>query len=302
MEVRADPLDLLTSNNSRFVTFAIREPRRVLVLTRRDDEGRVERFSAALRYRYAVDVKDAQDFSKIDAHPYHAVYLFEVPAPREAANCGSSFYTNVVKEGIGLGIIPGADAEPKAYNQAAAQKVMPGELAGISQYGEDGKKPGAYWKLDDDTIFQHPLMRPFRGWKDADLVKNPSEAFAFWEVKPHAKEEPAVVVSYTDPKKHAALLERRLPPDNGNPGKILLFTTPLDGRAPRWNNYLESKNAMYVVLVGPVHLLPGRRNRGHAETQLYHRPRRTRGGVAAGRTLSRLHAPGPRVRIDPGAR
>ncbi|HWY85162.1 MAG TPA: BatA domain-containing protein, partial [Gemmataceae bacterium] len=250
VEVRADPLDLLPFNNTRFVTFTIREPRRVLVLTRPEDGGRAGRFiDALLSLHFAVDSKDAREAPKIDARLYKAVYLFEVPAPD--ARVWEFLYTNVVKEGIGLGIIPAADdTDPKAYNEATAQKVMPGELAGKITHGEDGKKPGAYWKLDDDTIFQHPLMRPFRGWKDADLVKNPSEAFAFWDVKPHAKEEPAVVVSYTDPKKHAALIERRLPPDNGKPGKILLFTTPLDGRAPRWNNYLESKTSMFVVLVG----------------------------------------------------
>ena len=51
-------------------------------------------------------------------------------------------------------------------------------------------------------------MRPFRAWKDSDVVKELREAFTFWEVKPN--DESVTVVNYQDDKKHPALLERRL--------------------------------------------------------------------------------------------
>ena len=229
-EVRLDPPDLLPFNNRRFATFAIREPRRVLVLT--EDAGKAAYFVAALKANgFAVTVKATHDLPTLEPRPFEAIYLFRGPRSR----CEVwGFLTGFVQQGIGLGIVPGGDElKAPAYNQEAAQKLIPGQLGAIVKHGkDDGKEHGAVWNLTDDIVYQHPFMRPFRDWKEYDVVKVPSEAFAFWEVKPHPKETLAVV-AYKDDKKHPALLERRLPPDKVKPGKILLFTTPLDARYPR---------------------------------------------------------------------
>jgi hypothetical protein len=42
-------------------------------------------------------------------------------------------------------------------------------------------------------------------------------------------------------------LESRFDRQKG-PGRVLLFTTPLDGRQLPWNNYLEALNSFYLVL------------------------------------------------------
>src|SRR5262249_48345316 len=142
------------------------------------------------------------------------------------------------------------------YNDEAAQKVMPGRLLTAEKQGkDDGKARGAVWDFEEESIYQHPFMKPFRNWKDYNVVKFPSQTFAYWSVEPNEKEG-VVIVSYSDrgkkdkAKKTPAMLERRLPAAKGKPGKILLFTTPLAERSPRWNDYLESTNATYVVLLG----------------------------------------------------
>src|SRR5262249_14968104 len=119
---------------------------------------------------------------------------------------------------------------------------------GKDQGKDDGQSQGAIWDLQDDNVLQHAFMAPFRNWKEHDLVQNPGEAFAFWKVEPHEKET-IEVVFYKGAKKHPAVLERRLALAQGRPGKILLFTTTLDDRSPRWNNYLETAgSSMFVGL------------------------------------------------------
>ncbi len=251
LEVRFDPPDLLPFNNSRFVTFAIREPPRVLVLT--DNASKAENFKRAL-YSLpdggcTVDVKSPDDLAKNTGfRAYQAVYLFEVRDPRQETWVR---LLELVQQGVGLGIIPAGDEmNVQAYGQEAARKIMPGIFDQKVTHGaDDGKSPGAVWNFDDDAIYQHPFMLPFREWKQFDLVKEPRHALAFWDVKPF--KDSAAIVYYKDTKnKYPALLERRLASAQGKAGKILLFTTPLDDRTPRWNDYLETKNSTYVVVIG----------------------------------------------------
>jgi hypothetical protein len=202
---------------------------------------------------FAVDTKAPRELAAINPLTYQAVYLFQVPAPDETV---WSTLLGIVRQGIGLGIVLGGEeTKTEFYKGPAAQLVMPGRLEFVKQGKDDGKTPGAIWNLEDDNVFQHPFMSPFRAWKENDVVKNPSEAFSFWAVEPHDKEA-LVIVSYKDGDKNGkerkmpAIVERILAAKTGKPGRILLFTTPLDVRRPRWNNYLESKSSMYVVLAG----------------------------------------------------
>jgi len=250
VEVRLEPSDLLPFNNRRFLTFAIREPRRVLVLT--EDPGKAQKFVDTLQLHaqklgFEVDMRTPRDLPGINPLAYRVVYLFEVPAPEKSV---WHFLETFVRQGIGLGIIPGRqELNKESYNNEDAQKIMPARLETIGTKGMDnGKELGAIWNLDDQTLFQHPFMAPFRAWKEYNVVKNPSEAFSFWQAKPNGKET-LEVVSYKDPK-FPAILDRRINQNKGRAGKVLLFTTPLDDQLPRWNDYLETKNAMFVVLVG----------------------------------------------------
>ncbi len=62
LEVRIDPPDLLPFNNSRFLTFGIRQPPRVLVLRENEDDARASYFIKALQalggdYQVAIEAR-----------------------------------------------------------------------------------------------------------------------------------------------------------------------------------------------------------------------------------------------------
>lgn len=249
LEARFKTPDLLQFNNQRFLTFAVREVQRVLVLA--DDVKNADYFVRALKaLRYGVEVKNSVDGPKTDLSRYRAVFLFQAASPDETL---WNQLERFVKKGGGLGIVPGgSEMKMHAYHTDAAKSLMPGTFGGPIAHGKDGTKPGAAWNLDDDSIYQHPLLAPFRqykGNKSIDFVYRPCSAFQFWNVAPH-KDEGSVLVRYTDLKKSPALLERQANRDNPQGGKVILFTTPLDARTPRWNDYLEDDRSFYVASLG----------------------------------------------------
>jgi hypothetical protein len=248
VEISMEAADLLPFNNRFYLTFAVEEPRRVLVLREDADAAKAQEFfiRALESNKFAVDVTSPQNFR--DAGDHHAVYLFEVPAPDRQL---WAKLRDVVERGIGLGVIPpGDEINIDAYNQEAAQKLLPGPIAAKITLGkDDGKSPGAIWNFDDEGIYQHLFMRPFRQWKENDLIREPRQAFAYWAVQPQGRES-SVIVFYKDKDKHPALLERRFGAGARQGGKVLLFTTRLDAATPRWNNYAEYINSMFLVLAG----------------------------------------------------
>jgi hypothetical protein len=242
-ELRLATPDLLTFDNVRYVTFAIREPRRVLLLT--DDERKAKSFASALaamkrftpEVRMVGSLKESAELAR-----YQAVFLLGVARPDAGI---WPLLESYVSRGGGLGVIPGGDEmDTRAYNQGPAQRVFPGQVGGVVSQ----KEPGAGWDLKE-AVFQHPLMKPFRAWQinRVDFIQYPRYATRYWEVTP--SEHSTAVVAYADDKHRPALLERQTNNQVGRPGRVLLFTTPLDGREdPHWNNYLESLTSFYVVL------------------------------------------------------
>src|SRR5260370_40606294 len=82
VEVRLGTADLLPFNNSRFATFMVRAPRRVLVLT--DNPKQADYFKKALAANdFTPDVKDPADFADWDLQKYQAIYLFNLSAPKD---------------------------------------------------------------------------------------------------------------------------------------------------------------------------------------------------------------------------
>jgi len=245
VEVRLATSDLLAFDNVRYATFAIREPRRVLVLA--DDLRKTRDFTDALRAvgQFSPEARIVSSLKNpAELAPYQAVYLFGVARPD--ANLWSML-EDYVRRGGGLGVIPGGkEMDVKSYNVGPAQRVLPGQFGGVMSH----KEPGAAWDLDRPGVFQHPLMKPFRAWQQSrvDFIQYPRGATLYWDVRPSG-ERAQVVVAYADDKHRPAVLERQAEAPNGRPGRVLLFTTPLDGRQdPRWNNYLESLTTIYVAL------------------------------------------------------
>jgi hypothetical protein len=113
---------------------------------------------------------------------------------------------------------------------------------------ESDREAGAGW-LWSELNFGHPIFAGFRQWLDEpnyDFVRHPPVAHLSWTVEP--AERASVLAAYSDdPKKpRPALVER----DAGK-GRVLLFTTPLDGRRDPdtglpANDYLTT--SFYLVL------------------------------------------------------
>ena len=240
--------DLLPGNNTRYLTFAIQQPRDILVVTEsRSEAQRWIDAHNALRglspYRVTVMTPEqCLTGGQKGLNGYQAIYLFAVAEP--SADLWD-LLRQYVESGGGLGVVPGgAEMAVKAYNSAKAQAVLPGELAGPEVV--PGKK-GAAWDLAR-IAYQHPMMTRYRAWKAerVDFVRFPRTARRYWRVKAHDKKV-TTLATYAGAK-DPALLERLVGGTNDRPGRVVLFTTPLDSRQPPWNDYQSSLSSFYLAL------------------------------------------------------
>jgi hypothetical protein len=154
-----------------------------------------------------------------------------------------------VQQGGSVGVVPGGDEmKPAAYQHPLAKNLMPATWKQPVTKTAEKKEPepvGAMWDLQPAGIFQHPLLRPLRTWMDdsrLDFIVHKRGAKRYWLVDPAPKTF-AVIVSYAEPGNPPALLEKL-----SLPGKVVQFTTPLDDREPRWNNYAEDLTSFYLAL------------------------------------------------------
>ncbi|HEV3383215.1 MAG TPA: hypothetical protein VG097_00290, partial [Gemmata sp.] len=284
-------------DNTRYLTFKVGEARRILTLTddvpgtafwqlSHQSKGEfgclvvtpdkvVVAEGGQIKIEYAPDPKKPDETISENIREFEAVCLLSVADPSKKGAIGNESLWDKLKpyvEGGGkLVIIPGANLSPDGY--AAGGSLMPGTFKSVIDTGKMQPPPppqtapawdhphdgqfGVTWFLDE-SILQHPMLRPFQGWKmkgNVDEVKNPSTAKKFWDV---AKAEGAtVVVYYNDAEKpngrHPAVLERNIP-DPKDPkkikGKVVLLTTRLDIQAPHdeWNDYWEASSSWTVVL------------------------------------------------------
>lgn len=247
LEMELKPADLLGFNNVRYATFAVRKPRRVLILA--DERDQAKQFSQALSALRFTNIINTGAIKETDLDAYQAVYLFEKAKPDAAL---WKTLADFVARGGGLGIVPGGkETQAAFYNDAAASAVMPAKLSKIIDHGDIRKNRGSIWNLEEDAIFQHPMLKWFRKWKDEgwDVVRSPRFANVYWETTPFP-DRGAVLVKYGDDKSRPALLERVAPAEKKRVGKVLLFTTTLSPRTPPWNDYLDSTSSFYVVIAG----------------------------------------------------
>jgi hypothetical protein len=229
----------------------VRPKRKVLVLV--DDPDRQGSFVKALAaLGYAPEVRTV---NSVTTEPlgYAAVYLLGVAAPEKQLWDSLEKY---VRKGGGLGIVPaGNDLQEQAYNQAAAQKLMPGKI-GIRI--DRNSEVGTEWNWEPRSAkYAHSFMKWFKTWREnpkADIVVFPRRAFFYWDVAPR-KGESLVLVEYDDaqPKLKIAgkpaVLDRLFDAKSGMQGRVLLLTTPLDKQEPLWHNYLEDVTVFYLELL-----------------------------------------------------
>src|SRR5262249_39761001 len=131
VEVQLTTKDQLPWTDRRFATFAIREPRRILVLTDYLDRAEVWKraVEAHRESRFVWDVVKALDaggYGLGDLRKYQAVFLFNVRQPSAALWDALDAY--VQQDGGGLGVVPGGDEfSPEAWGASkVAQRLLPG--------------------------------------------------------------------------------------------------------------------------------------------------------------------------------
>ncbi|MCC6418759.1 MAG: BatA domain-containing protein [Gemmataceae bacterium] len=242
--------DLLPANNLRYLTFAIRQPRQVLVLTDQPPAAQLlkDAHDAVGDFRLTIQkiekaLKEGPDLLR----DYHAVWLFNVEAPSDDLWRLLEGYVN---KGGGLAVVPGGPTVVVGrYNSPAAQAVLPGKLG--NNPAKAASEEAGRWDWDK-LAYQHALMAPFRTWKGdrgIDFVRYPRSATWYWPVAPREKDVTALA-AYAARGSPPALLERLIGAKGGRPGKVILFTTTMDlrDRAQAWNNYAERLNSFYVVL------------------------------------------------------
>jgi hypothetical protein len=247
IEIRHATTDPMLFNNVRFATFAIREGRQVLAIA--DDVARAEEsWQARLHAKglFRCKVVSTKEAAKLDANAlssYAVVCLFCVAHPPEPL---WGILGEYLQTGGGLIVIPGGNEIIKdEYNSAAAAKLLPGRFRSYEML--PGEK-GLFWDWEE-SVYQHPILKPFGAWKHnktIDFIQAPRWTNQFWDIEPYEKVK--VVINYAHKDHRPALLERRFDGKEGHGGRVLLFTTPLDGRQPPANNFGEKLNSFYLVI------------------------------------------------------
>ena len=147
----------------------------------------------------------------------------------------------------------GSDKPPPGYDNKCFLPLPPGTL---KSWIKTGRAHAGY--MDLGRLYKaHPLLHDFREWvKDPryGLSAKPPQAWGYWEVEPQDKL--STIVSYADDpdadKRRPALLEKQV----GQRGRVLLVTTPMDGRYSEkirdvspgyWNDY-QRDHWFYLVL------------------------------------------------------
>jgi hypothetical protein len=258
--------DAFMTDNERYFTFRVAEPRRVLAIT--DDPGNPANGNYGDAHYWRLAINANREFScdvvKPDALPadlgqYEVVTLLSVARPEPALWDELRKYVEV---GGKLIVAPPGDDRlvMDAYNGEAASKLLPGAIKekpiDVTQLPEKEKdrRKGVAWFVftsNDaaaDRELQHPLLAPIRAWKakpDVDAVRLPRKAFKYWVVEPRGGG--TVVATYDDDddpaKRHPAVLERAVPK-----GRVLMLTTKLDPPGgDQWNDYWEANSSWAVA-------------------------------------------------------
>lgn len=247
-EVSLQTNDALPTDDVRYLTFRVREPRQVLLvadalpslsgiggelaaIAKVVETTALWRIALESTAWYMCDVATTKAF--LDLKPaqlaaFEAIVFAGLIQPNTDVWDKASAY---VESGGKLVVVPGADEllangrdkPPPGYDN----KLLPGTFKKWMEI--DRVEPGAMWTWD--ALKAHPLLNDFREWQKnprIDFVANRPQSWGYWEVEP--RDKPSVIVPYADnpepDQRRPALLEKSV----GQTGKVFLFTTPMDGR------------------------------------------------------------------------
>ena len=254
--------DALAFDNEKFVSFRVREPRRVLAIT--DPEpvsGFLSRavstagggapaggafvWKSALESVgwYNVEVRGADDVTagRVDLAQYELATLMGVSQMSDALWNRLAEY---VTAGGRLIVSPGGPKMDLAsYRTEAAGKVLPRRFAAWTELPAD--KQAVTWTWNALSA-QRPFLAEFRKIREAGSFFEdlPPITRGYWRVEDGARDR--IVVAYNDApepdQRSAAVLET----DLGARGKVLQFTVPLGLGGEKYHNYASSW--FYLVL------------------------------------------------------
>lgn len=254
--------DALPFDNEKFVTFRVREPRRVLALVDVPTGSFLTRAARAVGLAtgparlwtdaldakgwYTCDVRPATAAETIDFTRYEAVVLLDLRAPSRALWLKLDEYLRVGGNVIVTPPLPG-EGDMAAYQSDAAERVLPRKY---TRWNE--KAPGTddfHWAWGSLSP-NRPLLAKFREDEQKQFLESgegrPTSA-GFWKVEDGAGDR--VVVAYNDApqdpdSRSPAVLEGQ---PLGARGKVLQFTVPLGVGAERVHNYWSSWFAFVLV-------------------------------------------------------
>jgi hypothetical protein len=247
VEVRLANSDSLPFDDVRFATFEVRSGRKLLALADNPRDARAWRLALDTHRVFRCDVRPTAAARSLEPKAlladYRAVCLIDVADPGALWPMLEAY----VPKGGRLAVVPGDDRtlNRDAYDGPEARRLLPGRLNKVVT-AEDPS--GVPWSDNDPP---HLFLTPFREWKKTGNIdffapENLPRAYRYWDVTPAA--DATTIVTYADGPKRPALLERA-----AGEGRVLLFTTGLDGRQDEgrfwWNNYLETTSSFYPVLV-----------------------------------------------------
>jgi hypothetical protein len=241
-EVSLETDDGLLSDNVRYATARVGEARKVLTVSDDPSDADFWKLSLDAKGEFACDV--ATPAAAGDFAGYELVCLLGVADPGRPLPGGKTLWARL-SEYLGRGgrvlVVPGPN--PVAASYDPANGLLPGKLAQTIV-----APAGVAWDIDDRAL-RHPLIAPFRGWKqlNVDFVKNPRRAYKYWAVEAPPEH---VVVSYSDDpepaKRRPAVLERTFP----SGGKVVMLTVPMNpqDQADRWHNYWDLAESSWGVV------------------------------------------------------
>ncbi len=205
--VAADPLAV---DNTRYFTVEVRPPARVLLLADRPQDARFvsEALAPTLSEganRFECEVKTFDLAADANFDDFHAVLVLDPPA------LASELWNRLwefASSGGGVGLFLGHNADFKAFNAEAPQKLLPGKLERISRE-ETYLRPR---RLD------HPALVALRDY--AEGINWPlSKVFRFWQFEEPLGADAYVVAAFANDE--PAIIER----PSGR-GRLLVVTTP----------------------------------------------------------------------------
>jgi hypothetical protein len=252
-ELRLLSSDPLAMNDVRYFTIEIQPPPKVLLVSPSPRVAELlsgmlvtddERQAGKVRFRLD-DVRPA-NLANLKFSDYSVVVLNSLPSLSDA-NWKSLH--KFVTQGGGLAVILGSNGfvepdgvDPVSYSREPASSVLPGKLGASPTF-----TPPAFFDAKNPN---HPVLKKLDELGGVGVLAE-LEIYKRWTVD--LFDDANVLITYSNPKADAALIERRI-----GGGRVALLTTAVDTRG--WIDHVEASQnwAVVVFLDQLVQFLSGR--------------------------------------------